>query len=181
MSDMNHTFANFRRVKGTANALGAFKALADGERPFLLCYGGVGNGKTHLLEAAAIRLNEMGKHGRLWVFADFLSWLRRLMGEKLEDVDTIIERYQSNRAYLFFDDVGMEYGTPWEESVLERIINGRYRSRGITALVTNKDLDQVDDKGRRCIPERVVSRFFDPDIGVVVLNEAEDYRKRVAK
>lgn len=27
------------------------------------------------------------------------------------------------------------------------------------------------------MPERVVSRFRDPDIGILVLNEGEDYRK----
>lgn len=172
VSNLNHTFENFKVVPGTKEAYEAFKALAEGTgKPFLLCYGGVGNGKTHLLEALALRLRERGIISRVWVVADFLSYLRRLMCEGKEDMDVVIERYQSGCAVLF-DDFGMEYGTDWEMSVMERIINGRYRARAITVVNTNKDLDEL--------PVRVVSRFFDPDIGIVVLNSASDFRRRKA-
>lgn len=171
VSNLNHTFENFKVLPGTEKAHKAFKEVAEGAgKPFLLCYGGVGNGKTHLLEALALRLRERGIASRIWVVADFLAYLRRLMRDSSkEDIDVVIERYQSGGA-LLFDDFGMEYGTSWEMSVMERIINGRYRSRDTTVINTNKDLDEL--------PERIVSRFFDPEIGVVVLNQGKDYRRR---
>jgi len=172
VSNPNHTFENFKPLPGTKEAYEAFKALAEGTgKPFLLCYGGVGNGKTHLLEALALKLRERGIVSRIWVVADFLAYLRRMMRESREDVDAVIENYQSGKGALLFDDFGMEYGTDWEMSVMERIINGRYRARSITVIVTNKDLDSL--------PVRVVSRFFDPDIGSVVLNSARDFRRRL--
>ena len=183
ISSFRHTFATFEVLPGTEGVYKAFKNLADGttDKPFLLIYGGVGNGKTHLLEATAIRLGERGIGSRLWVVPDFLAYLKRLMRDSSsEDIDVVIERYQAGGA-LLLDDYGMEYGTLWEESVMERIIAGRYRSRAVTVITTNKDLDQVDNNGRRAIPERIVSRFFDPDMGVVVLNKAGDYRRRAKK
>ena len=171
VSNLNHTFESFKPFPGTKEAYGAFRAVAEGTgKPFLLCYGGVGNGKTHLLEALALKLRERGIASKLWVVADFLAFLRRLIHDSSkEDLDVVIERYQSG-GVLLFDDFGMEYGTDWEMSVIERIINGRYRSRSITVINTNKDLDEL--------PERIVSRFFDPEIGIVVLNQGKDYRRR---
>jgi len=170
VSNLNHTFENFKPLPGTKEAYEAFKALAEGiGKPFLLCYGGVGNGKTHLLEALALGLRMRGIVSRIWVVPDFLAYLRQMLRESKEDVDVVIERYQSGGVVLF-DDFGMEYGTDWEMSVMERIINGRYRSRSITVLVTNKDLDKL--------PVRIVSRFFDPEIGVVSWNQGKDYRRR---
>lgn len=182
VSDMSHTFKNFKGVKGTEAAYGAFKYITDCPdtehwRPFLFCYGGTGNGKTHLLEALAIELHK-SMSVRLWVWADFLSFLKRMMKNETEDIDTIVERYQTDDGALLLDDVGMEYGTDWEESILERIISGRYRNKAITVITTNKDIDQVDDKGRRCIPERIKSRFSDQVMSRLVLNEGEDYREK---
>ena len=178
VSNMAHTFESFdHKRKGVKKAYDAFYELAEGRgNPFLLCYGGVGNGKTHLLEATAIRLGERGVWVTVWVFADFLSYLRRMIPDPMKSVDAIVENYQT-RGAVFFDDVGVEYGTDWERSILERIISGRFRSKSITVLTTNKDLDEVDDRGRRFIPERVASRFFDPDIGTVVLNSGSDFRR----
>jgi len=69
-----------------------------------------------------------------------------------------------------FLDLLDEYGSEWEWGELEDIINYRYRERMFTVMTTNRDLTEL--------PERVVSRFRDPDIGVVVLNSGKDYRRR---
>jgi len=165
----HHTFRAFKQVGGTKEAYKAFKDLADGKGPpFLFCYGGVGNGKTHLLEALAIALQARGMPPRLWVVPELLAYFRAVMDDKERNVDVIIANYQRGGA-LLLDDLGMEYGTNWEQSVLERIINGRYRNRAITAVTSNRDLDEL--------PERVVSRFFEPGVGIVVLNKGADYRR----
>lgn len=45
----------------------------------------------------------------------------------------------------------------------------RYREHLFTIMTTNRDLTEL--------PERIVSRFRDPDVGMVVLNEGADYRR----
>ena len=179
VSDPSHTFGNFNKVEGTKAAYQAFWNLAtspDTSPPFLLCYGPVGNGKSYLMEALAIELKKTISV-RLWDWTEFLGFLKRMMDNQAESVDTIIERYQSDKGALLLDDVGAEYGTDWEMTTLDRIISGRYRNKAITAMTTNRGLDEVDDRGRRCIPERVLSRFSDTIISRLVLNSGLDYRE----
>lgn len=172
MADESHTFATFKRWPGSESALQSFRDLAEGKAPpFLLVYGGVGNGKSRMVDATAIRLAERGLYSAVWVVPDFLSYLKRLINPEWPGhLDGVIEQYQAANAAVLFDDFALEYGTPWEESIMERIICGRYRNRGITVVTANKGLD--------ALPERIVSRFFEPGIGKVVLNKGKDYRRR---
>jgi len=79
----------------------------------------------------------------------------------------------SQAKVLVLDDWGMEYGTPWEYAQLERIIAYRYRARLITIMASNKDIKQLEG-----LSERIVSRFYDPEVSQLVLNSGEDYRRR---
>jgi DNA replication protein DnaC len=82
----------------------------------------------------------------------------------------LLKNYCFARA-LVIDDLGLgSTGTDWEYSQLEEIIDVRYDRRLLTLLATNKHLNEL--------PARVVSRFRDPDVGIIVLNSARDYRKR---
>ena len=123
VADESHTFKNFKRVAGIAEVYKAFKDLAEGTADyfFLLVYGGVGNGKTFLLDATALRLAERGIPSRVWVVPDFLSYLRRLINPEWPGhLDVVIENYQAGKGAVLFDDFALEYGTPWEESIMER-------------------------------------------------------------
>ena len=85
-------------------------------------------------------------------------------------LDVILDNYCKS-AHLIIDDVGMGgSGSNWEFGQLEEIIVYRYRERLVTVMTTNRDLKEL--------PERIVSRFYDPEIGCVVLNDAPDYRRR---
>jgi len=82
----------------------------------------------------------------------------------------LIERYCCCE-HLIIDDVGMGgSGSEWEYGQLEEIVVARYRERLFTIMTTNRDLSEL--------PERVVSRFRDPDVGVVILNQGADYRRQ---
>lgn len=71
---------------------------------------------------------------------------------------------------LILDDVGMGgSGSEWEYGQLEEIIGVRYRERLFTILTTNRNLTEL--------PERIVSRFNDPEVGRVILNSAGDFRR----
>lgn len=167
----SHTFKSFKVVKGTEDAYNAFKNLAENEgaKPLLLCYGGVGNGKTHLCEALVIALNERGIICRYYTVSDLMVILHRSLNEEWHNPDTIVENW-SKAQVLIMDDLGIEYGTEWEYSKLEAIIDSRYRARLITVSCSNKDLDEL--------PARISSRFLDKSVSVCVYNGGGDYRRK---
>ena len=172
LSSLEHTFENFKPVPGTREALAAFRALAQGKTSWkmLLCYGGVGNGKTYLCEAAAFALYKRGLFCRVLTMARIMGALKECMGLERQNS---LEELQRNYCYadrLILDDVGMGgSGSEWEFGQLEEIVVARYRERLFTIMTTNRDLTEL--------PERIVSRFRDPDVGMVVLNEGADYRR----
>lgn len=172
------SFEKFKRIKGTEEMYQAFYNLAYGKTdlPFLLGYGGVGNGKTHLCQALAVVLNWRGANVRLYVVADLVSTLKQAIPTFTIDVDMLKLKEMDA---LILDDLGFEegkdggqykLGTDWEEGKLEEILVARYRKRLITVLVTNGDA--------KWLPERIFSRFSDPDVSQLVLNSAPDFRRR---
>jgi DNA replication protein DnaC len=174
---MLHTFENFKHLPGTDVAYRAFLALATQPlaQPFLICYGGVGNGKTYLAEALILKYWERGLFTRLYTYPQIVNTLKKAMdpGAKMSPPSVIIDRY-INAQRLVIDDAGMVGSdTAYSWGVLEEIVVGRYRERRTTVLTTN--LDAPD--GNK-FPSRIYSRFCDPDIGVVVLNNGGDYRRR---
>jgi len=171
ISSFDNTFENFKPVSGAKEALVAFKALAEGKTkiPLLLCYGGVGSGKTHLCEATAITLYKRGIFCRIVTMARIMRALKECMRPDAQTAyDELIERYCCC-GHLIVDDVGMGgSGSEWEYGQLDEIVVARYHERLFTIMTTNRDLSEL--------PERVVSRFKDPDFGRVVLNEGGDFR-----
>lgn len=168
--DLSHDFKSFRaQVRGTREAYDAFKALADGttDKPFLLCSGGVGSGKTHLCEALVIRMREHNFITRYMTAAELLQRLRESLADYSNvSLGELLTSYGEARV-LILDD--FEYGNDWEQSMIEHLIDVRYRYRRITVLTTH-DISEL--------PLRIASRFNDPDIAVRVLNSGQDFRRR---
>ena len=176
VSNLDHTFEHFNIVPGTAKALEAFKAMAlDDPKPMLLCYGGTGNGKSYLCEALSIALYKQGIRCPVSVWPDVIRSFQEGMHRAdpgYPNYDFLFNQFRS-REMVIIDDVGMGATSKpesWAWGELEEIINYRYRERLFTVMATNKDLDEL--------PERVESRFSDPECGVVVQNTGKDYRKR---
>ena len=171
VTSFDNTFDNFDKVKGTEKALTAASELTSGAThlKMVLIYGGVGNGKTYLCEATAIRLLQRGIFCRVITMADIMRILKSCMGkDPLDDFNEVFQRYCSS-SHLIIDDAGMGgSGSEWEYGQLEEIVQHRYSDQLFNLITTNRDLKEL--------PERIVSRFRDQDIGLVVLNEAEDYR-----
>ncbi len=173
VSSLEHTFEKFKQIPGTKEALAAFKSMADGTgKPMLLCYGGVGNGKSHLCEALSIELYKRGIRCSVRVWSDIMRMFKGGMHRdpNSQTYDYLFDQLR-RRDRLIIDDVGIgSSGSEWEWGELEDIINYRYRERLFTVLATNKDLDEM--------PNRIVSRFSDPEVGALILNSGKDYRKR---
>ena len=174
VSSLSNTFESFKPIKGTEKALAAFKALASGKTGWklLICYGGVGNGKTHLCEATTIELYKQGIGCAVQTMARMMRHLKACFEPENTGVtyDEMIQRW-CQRSHLIIDDVGMGgSGSEWEYGQLEEIVVTRYRDRLFTIMTTNRDLTEL--------PERIVSRFRELGIGMIVLNEAPDYRRK---
>jgi len=169
-----YRFDNFKLVAGTKEAYRIFKAYAEGEvkQPLLLCWGMVGSGKTHLIEALALRMRERGIYVRVAVMQDFLRTLKGKIRDKeaSPSYDEVMENY-CRAKILLLDDVGMGMmDSKWESAVLEELVDYRYRNELPTVMTTNKDIKEF--------PERVLSRFCDREVSNIVRNEGRDYRRR---
>jgi DNA replication protein DnaC len=168
ISSRIQTFKNFRDRNGVRDCLTAFKTLGHGEtdKKFLLCYGGVGNGKTHLCQAITIALNQRGIDAYYYRVPDLLSTLKKAMNDN--DLEDWMKRLRECQG-LVMDDYGLESETMWSRAQIEDIVDARWQYKLITVLTTNKDMNDL--------PPRLASRFSDKNLSVFVLNTATDYRK----
>ena len=165
-----NTFESFEREPGTTQVLSAFRQVLDGPRFMLLEYGGVGNGKTHLLHASALELYQKGLFTRVLVFSEILSMLRASINNPERDYDYILNNY-CHADRVIIDDIGAggsdsEYG----DRILESIVCTRYNRNLLTLMATNRDITTL--------PERVLSRLQDKSTSFLVQNKGGDYRSR---
>ncbi len=174
VSSLGHTFDKFVSVPGAIKAYKAFSKFADKLEPCLiLCYGGIGNGKTYMLEATALRLRERGIFARVIIWNRFTGALKNALRDKgsIPSYEQMMMNYCQAKI-LLMDDYGMgTTDTAWEKSVLEELVNYRYYNRLPMALTTNKGLENL--------PERVVSRFSESGIGIVIENKGGDFRRKL--
>ena len=161
-------------MPGTELALEAFEAVLDGPKFMLLCYGGVGNGKTHLCEAAAIQLYKQGKFCRVMKMPEMLATLRRAINDPDMSYDGILGNY-CYAERLIVDDIGAgeKSDREFSDRILERIVGARYGRQLFTIMTCNLEFEDL--------PERVKSRFEDSVTSYLVLNEAADYRPKKRK
>jgi len=165
---VKQTFETFNAdVKGVRRSYKAAWDIAEGLGAFiwLIIFGGVGNGKTHLLNAIANRVMERGISLRLVMMADLLSELRMAIETNKTDFKM---KELKEVPYLLIDELGLEYGTEWEKEKIEELLATRWANGRFTVVATNRDIEEL--------PERLKSRFKDRHLSKCVLNEAGDYR-----
>jgi DNA replication protein DnaC len=163
-----HTLDNFKQVPGTESAIKAIKGVIDSRRPIALIYGGVGNGKTHLLHAAAIELHKRGYFVRVYLYADMLNTLKKSINSEHNNYGDILDRYCLAER-LIIDDIGAAgTDTDFSDRILENIVCTRYERQLLTVMSTNRDLNSL--------PERIASRLKDKTVCYLVENAAKDYR-----
>ena len=169
------TFENYKidLRGGNRDAFLAVKAWTDPKASYiwLLLYGGVGNGKSHLCNAALLALLNRGVKAKLATAAGILSGLRR--GIETHTTDDLMAEYQQMPT-LIIDDLGAgmkhpnEKGSEWEWARIEELLVWRYENVMPTMCCTNLDLPDL--------PERIRSRFGDRELSRIVENKAGDYR-----
>jgi len=172
VASLDNTFENLKPWLGTEKAVATFKALASGKTSWkmLLEFGGVGNGKSHHCEATSIALYKRGLYCRVQTMDRLAGYLHDcLKKDSPRSVEDVIYSF-SHSERLILDDVA---GSEWEMQQLDKIIRYRYRENLFTVLTSNLDSTEL--------PERIVSRFSDPEKGRLILNKGEDYRTRKVK
>ena len=156
------------------DAAQAFATAPDG---WLVLCGPSGNGKSHLCAAIA---NALRTYARTCVFVsmpDLTKSLKDLMDDDFarsvnQTYGQRLSRYQS-APVLLLDDIHAEKISEWSEGVLFEIVDYRYRNRLPTVFVTN--LDPCDKSE---FDPRVVSRWSDTELSIVIMNDAPDFRRR---
>lgn len=137
------------------------RLFAAGAIKFLLIYGGIGNGKTHLCEAVAVAMQSRGLAVSVRRCPELLMHFTTAI--KAENLETEVHQIE-RLAVLILD----EFQGDWPSGVLATIINYRYSESLPTMMTSNFDLDQI--------PQRIVSRFNERPLGRVVLDYAPDFR-----
>lgn len=168
VTNLQQTFENFdKNVPGVKKACIAAEKMAEGLGDFiwLIIYGGVGNGKTHLLKAIASRVIDRGISIKMIMMAELLSELRMAIDTKQTDYKM---KELKEVPYLLIDELGLEYGTDWEKEKIEELLASRWNNGRFTVVATNRDIEEL--------PPRLKSRFQDRHLSRWVRNEAEDYR-----
>lgn len=167
------TFENFDAdVRGVKKAYKIAWNIAEGigDVRWFIVYGGVGNGKTHLLNAIANRVMERGVATRLVMMAELLAELRTMI--ETHEVDFKLREYKEI-PYLLIDEYGLELGSDWEKEKIEELFAARWNHARHTIVATNRDIEEL--------PERIQSRFKDTILSRWVKNEAIDYRQARGK
>jgi DNA replication protein DnaC len=118
----------------------------------LILAGGVGTGKSHLAGAAiqAVVPHHLGLYVKIsglirMVRATWARGSERTEGEVLDDLIRV--------DLLAIDEIGLQYGTDAEKTLMLEVIDGRYMARKPTILLTNLD--------RTAFRDFVGERLFD--------------------
>ena len=161
------TFQNFQHRQGTETSLKFAQQFAQGNEQwiFLLIYGGVGNGKTHLCNAIAKAVLGRGLDVSVATTSQLLSKLRIAMQN--HTTDDLLDKLK-HILVLIVDDWGVEYGSDWEKATLEDLLTSRYATGMPTVVTTNLDMNDL--------PVRVRSRFEDKRYSRIAHNAAPDFR-----
>lgn len=105
----------------------------------LILSGKPGTGKSHL--AAAI-LKAILRDGIRYVTClDMIRTVRETWRRDSERTESELLGYLESLDLLVIDEVGMQYGTDGEQTILFDVLDRRYRELKATVLITNQDKD----------------------------------------
>lgn len=159
---LGETLAAFKPLPGTEKALVAAHDFIAGTLCWLLIYGGVGNGKTHLAHGVALACLDRGRRVR---FVNTLMLLTELRSQSGRPEFLTAMKELGWVPVLILDD--FFWATDLEGRWLEEVVQRRYVEKQPLLVTSNRDLKQLS--------EPIVSRFL--EMGRVVLNKGTDYRR----
>ncbi|MFZ4170922.1 ATP-binding protein [Enterobacter ludwigii] len=124
----------------------------------MVMIGNCGTGKNHLAVSMAKEI--IRNHLATVEITDVMRLTRAVKSTWRHRADSteeeVIERFAS-LDLLIIDEVGVQFGSPTEMTILQEIINARYESILPTILISNLTFDQLKES----IGERIVDRVTD--------------------
>ncbi|MGE5679754.1 MAG: chromosomal replication initiator protein DnaA [Bacillota bacterium] len=170
-----YTFDNF--VKGEGNQLARAAAIAIGENPGetsfnpLFIYGGVGLGKTHLIQAIGNKILSNYPHKRVIYLSSDIFTVEFVEAIQANTVNDFSNFYKSMDA-LIIDDIQFLINKEKTQDLFFHIFNTLHQSG--KQIVLSSDKPPKDLKG---LNERLISRF---QWGLTADVQPPDYETRVA-
>lgn len=176
-------FDNYR-AEGEAQVHAFTKAKAFAEHfpvamelgaSFVFC-GKPGTGKTHL--ACAIGNHVIKAFGNSVAFITVFEAIQRVKATYGDSTKTEsdVMRSLAEVDLLILDEVGVQFGTKYEEVIITDIINRRYADMRPTIILSNLTSDELSEY----LGARVVDRMYEGGGGVLAF-DWESYRAKVAK
>ena len=142
--------------------------FAESPEGWLVFQGTNGCGKTHLAAAIANYRIQQGQPVFFVVVPDLLDYLRSSFSpDSGVHYDEAFE-WVKTHPLLILDDFGEQSTTPWAQAKLYQLINYRYMGRLPTVVTTCMELEDIET--------RVGSRMLDPQMNMVFMIDAPDYR-----
>ncbi|WP_295541039.1 ATP-binding protein [uncultured Pseudacidovorax sp.] len=120
----------------------------------LVFMGQPGTGKTHL----AASIQQALLPGRISLYLTVMQLVRRVRAAWRPDAKQTEEEVLTHLAgvpLLVLDEIGVQYGTDGEATILFEVLDRRYRDLKPTVLITNQDVDGLT----QYLGERVFDRL----------------------
>ena len=170
-----YRFENF--VKGEGNQLARAAAYAVGESPGetsfnpLFIYGGVGLGKTHLIQAIGNKILEYYPNKKVIYLSSDLFTVEFVEAIQSNSVNEFSNRYKSMDC-LIIDDIQFLIGKEKTQDLFFHIFNTLHQSR--KQIILSSDKPPKELKG---LNERLISRF---SWGLTADVQPPDFETRIA-
>jgi chromosomal replication initiator protein len=172
---LNHKYTFEQFIVGASNRLAHAASLAVGERPAeaynpLFLYGGVGLGKTHLLQAIA-HLALM--RGRQVIYTTSETFTNDLIDAiRSQSTDLFREKYRKTAAFLLIDDIQFIAGKESTQEEFFHTFNALHSSGGQLVLSSDRP-----PKAITTLEDRLRSRF---EWGLLADVQPPDLETRIA-
>lgn len=170
-----YKFENF--IKGEGNQLARAAAFAIGENPGetsfnpLFIYGGVGLGKTHLIQAIGNKILELYPKKKVIYLSSDLFTVEFVEAIQSNNVNEFSNRYKSMDC-LIIDDIQFLIGKEKTQDLFFHIFNTLHQSG--KQIILSSDKPPKDLKG---LNERLISRF---SWGLTTDIQPPDFETRIA-
>lgn len=146
-----------------------FKALKSRGTGLILA-GGVGTGKTHL--ACSIGLDLIGRGYKI-LFSSSYDALRRIKDTYSSNTsESVVLKKYTECDLLIFDEIGVEYGSDTDKTLIYKIINSRYEEVLPTLIISNLSPKELEIY----LGQRTFDRLIDGG-GPTITFKWESYRK----
>ncbi|MCI0472744.1 MAG: chromosomal replication initiator protein DnaA [Ignavibacteria bacterium] len=178
-----HTFENF--VKGESNELAVAAAFAIANNPGgsynpCLVYGGVGVGKTHLVQAIGNEILKRNPEKRVYYLTtpDFTNQFTTSIARDKFDFSNgkggarKLDSFYKSLDVLILDDIQNLEGKPGTQDFMYQIFNSLYNQKKQIIFSSDKPISQL-----KSIEERLISRF---QWGITVDIQPPSWEMRVA-